>query len=405
MGLVVRSKGMYRRPNGCWSLDKVVLGCRITEVLKTKSEAVAASILRQKIESIRRDIPIEGQKNDKNLNKEAILRRLRLGQAVEMYEQKGMEHINSKDYKNFRMYALRKLCDFIGADKPISEIKTADFIDYRRIFLERGRKPSHINNMVYLTGSSLFTFLREELEITDMYRVLWKKVKLKFNNERTRSLGVFEEENLYESLIDKDYFVHRLAIKIGLRVSEVINLRWKDIKTNVRNITTIVKYNRELTLPISEEVGKLLASVAGDHDEYVFTYKTTRFDRKEKKLVEVRLPFTYNVLSKRARAAFQAAGIEDYRFHDHRHTCATRLYKETKDSKIVQRVLGHRHAASCNRYIHAYDEDVLKAFESVDRSEAEARNGVFTYGIALGFDSMDYLANVNRWNDNGIRAS
>jgi integrase len=403
MGLVVRPTGMYRRPNGCWSLDKVVLGRRITEVLKTKSEAVAANILRQKVEDIRRDILIEGQKDNKDFDKEVVLRKLRLGKAAEIFEQKGLERVNSKDYRDFRIYALRKLCDFIGTDKPISEIKTADFIDYRKIFIERGSRPSHINNMVYLTGSSLFTFLQEEFEITGMCRVVWKKVKLKFNNERTRSLSVLEEENLYKTLIDKDYFVHRLAIKIGLRASEVISLKWRDIKTNERNMTTIVKYNRELTLPISEEVGKILASVAGDHDEYVFTYKTTRFDRKEKRLVEVRLPFTYNILSKRARTAFRAAGIEDYRFHDHRHTCATRLYKETKDPKIVQRVLGHQHAASCNRYIHAYDEDVLQAFESVDRSEAEAHIGVFTYGIALGFDSMDYVASVNRWNDNGIR--
>lgn len=62
------------------------------------------------------------------------------------------------------------------------------------------------------------------------------------------------------------------------------------------------------------------------------------------------------------------AGIAK-RVHPHllRHTMATDLYKQTKDLRLVQKILGHASITTTTIYTHLVDEDVenaLKAFRN-----------------------------------------
>ena len=58
---------------------------------------------------------------------------------------------------------------------------------------------------------------------------------------------------------------------------------------------------------------------------------------------DVRKPF---------KRALAAAGIEDFRFHDLRHTCASMLVMKGIDIFTVKDILGHRDLRMTQRYAH-----------------------------------------------------
>ena len=82
-----------------------------------------------------------------------------------------------------------------------------------------------------------------------------------------------------------------------------------------------------------------------------------------------RYPFSKNGWRKDWWRALEAAGIEDFRFHDLRHTAATRVLRASNNLKVVQEMLGHSDIGTTARYAHAMIEDVRAAMES-----AQSRN-------------------------------
>lgn len=63
-----------------------------------------------------------------------------------------------------------------------------------------------------------------------------------------------------------------------------------------------------------------------------------------------------------------AAGLDDFRLHDLRHTTATRLLRETGNLRLVQKLLGHEEIGTTTKYAHASDEDLRTGLESVKKS-------------------------------------
>jgi len=58
------------------------------------------------------------------------------------------------------------------------------------------------------------------------------------------------------------------------------------------------------------------------------------------------------------------AEIEDFRFHDLRHTFATRMLRQTKNLKLVSKLLGHTSVETTTRYAHVMDGDLAEAMDS-----------------------------------------
>ena len=148
-------------------------------------------------------------------------------------------------------------------------------------------------------------------------------------------------------------------------------LTWSQVDFDNREILFRTKSKRPggevHTLPITQAMLVLLAEQRGGHPIYVFTYVCKR-SRGQRRKGE-RYPFSKNGWRKDWWRALEAAGIEDFRFHDLRHTAATRVLRDSNNLKVVQRMLGHSDIASTARYAHATTEDVRAAMES-----AQSRN-------------------------------
>jgi len=85
--------------------------------------------------------------------------------------------------------------------------------------------------------------------------------------------------------------------------------------------------------------------------EFVFTSPSTNG-----KLIDVKKGF---------RKAVQAANISDFRFHDLRHTCGTRLADKGVNLVVIAEILGHSDLRTVKRYCHAMKKTKQEAMQKL----------------------------------------
>jgi site-specific recombinase XerD len=64
-------------------------------------------------------------------------------------------------------------------------------------------------------------------------------------------------------------------------------------------------------------------------------------------------------------AAISKAGIQDYRWHDNRHTFCSRLAMRGTNLKVIQTLAGHKTLAMTARYAHLDDASLRVAVDSL----------------------------------------
>lgn len=71
-------------------------------------------------------------------------------------------------------------------------------------------------------------------------------------------------------------------------------------------------------------------------------------------------------LKKEFKKAVKESGIAHFRFHDIRHTFATRLVQAGVDLYKVSKLLGHKDISTTQRYAHHYPESLRDGVEILD---------------------------------------
>jgi integrase len=162
---------------------------------------------------------------------------------------------------------------------------------------------------------------------------------------------------------EQDAAIFHTAAFAGLRMGELLALRWRDVDFTRRTIhvrenwtqgeTTTPKGGTERAVPMAEEVAQRLARLGQrDHftadDDLVFC--TPRGQH-----------VGYKSLKERYRAALRAAGVrEDFRFHNLRHTFGSTVIRHA-DSREVMEWMGHADLTTTRRYLAFVDrEDAAK---------------------------------------------
>lgn len=74
----------------------------------------------------------------------------------------------------------------------------------------------------------------------------------------------------------------------------------------------------------------------------------------------------YQGIKRSFNTALKRAGIQDFRFHDLRHTFATHLVMSGVDITMVSRLLGHKSLTMTLRYSHLEPAHMIKAVDVLD---------------------------------------
>lgn len=205
----------------------------------------------------------------------------------------------------------------------------------------------------------------------------WGAHRLHEPDERVRSLSGDEEQRLFTALREDYHPMVRFALLSGMRLDNVLSLRWSQVDYQTMAITIKTKSRKPggavRRVPITQAMLLLLAQQRGHHDTFVFTYTCAK-SRGERKRGQ-RYPFSPDGWRKAWSAALAAAGIQDFRFHDLRHTAATRTLAASGNLKAVSRMLGHTEVTTTAKYAHVLDDDVREAMELGQRPPtAKSRN-------------------------------
>jgi integrase len=172
--------------------------------------------------------------------------------------------------------------------------------------------------------------------------------------------------------------LYRLALDSGARRGELFALHWGDLELggrpeayfahSLQNLNGALRRKATKTakgrrrVPITRATAEALlahrgASLAQGPDDYVFTGR--QGDPIQEKNWEKRC---WRPLRKRA-------GLEDHRFHDLRHTCATLLLLANVHPKVVSERLGHaKIEITLNTYSHLIPAMQERAVEVLEEA-------------------------------------
>jgi integrase len=148
------------------------------------------------------------------------------------------------------------------------------------------------------------------------------------------------------------------AAMTGLRQSELLGLRWRDVdwsaqRIRVRNTFVRGEHSTDGRSDLSTRRSVPMADrLAGELDRWsqrteyhgdgdlVFAHPQTGS------------PLDRSKVTKRFKAACRAAGVREVKFHDLRHTFATRLAASGQPLRTIQEFLGHADSKTTQIYAH-----------------------------------------------------
>lgn len=157
-----------------------------------------------------------------------------------------------------------------------------------------------------------------------------------------RYLSDEEEERLMKALpTDADRQRVTVLLHTGFRRSELLGLRWKDVDFKAGVLTIPKSKNGEARhVPMTTTVRSILSHLPRPLDSIVLVFPNTEGNRD------------LRWAQKTVPAAFRKAKIDDFRFHDLRHTFASRLAMEGVDLLTLKELGGWKSLPMVQRYAH-----------------------------------------------------
>ena len=194
--------------------------------------------------------------------------------------------------------------------------------------------------------------------------------KFKENNQRLAYLGPDEEAALLAAVPETFRPDFIISINTGLRWSEQMGLRWKDIDLLTGFVTVSrSKHGESRRVPINSPVRAALIDLGSgrrpdDSAGRVFPGRPAQADKYFPKAVET------------AKAALKAAGkdtsrLDGYVWHSNRHSFASRLVMNGADLRTVQELGGWKSLAMVSRYSHLAPGHLQAAVERIVAPPAE----------------------------------
>lgn len=324
MALLLRNKTYW--------LDVVLEGQRIRESLKTGNKKVAEKRYSKLITEMTEGRYFEASE----------ARTKTFDELVEKYMRKDA---HSRD-----AYTIKPLKEFF-AGLLLYRITTPLIAEYQ---------DERLDDVAEATVYQELSLLRRMFNVA---RKRWKWLKenpvsdgdLQFSigsrNARDRWLTVEEEQVLLLNATNPAWLRPLLiaALHTGMRRGELLALTWKDTDFEKRLVRVEKSKNGEKrSIPMSQTLYDTLKAVKVRNISGAVFPISTR---------SVRVAFA-KVLEK--------AEITVFRFHDLRHTFATRLVQNGVDLYKVQKLLGHKNIGMTQRYAHHYPESLRSSVEILD---------------------------------------
>lgn len=186
-------------------------------------------------------------------------------------------------------------------------------------------------------------------------------------NKRIRWIEIDEAQRLIAECPEPLKSVVKFALATGLRRSNILNLEWQQIDMQ-RRVAWInpeeSKSGRAIGVALNDTACTVLRGQIGKHNRFVFVH-TTSCTRPDGSLTaEIR---KMRVDSNKAwKSALLRAGIENFRFHDLRHTWASWLIQSGVPLSVLQEMGGWESIEMVRRYAHLAPSHLTQHAAQID---------------------------------------
>lgn len=335
--------GLFKRGK-VWWMAITYKGNRIRKSTETTNKKMAEAIIAKVTVKI-----IEGQFFDTLQEKERTF--------DEMMARYMKEHLVKTRSMKCNNFYLKNLLPFFG-HYTLAEITPKRIAEYKSRRYAQGKAPATINRELAAMKAAFNLAIKEWEWCRDnpMSKVSMEKE----NNQRDRWLSLEEEEGLLKTCPSWIKEIVSFALHTGMRRGEILGLTWAGVDLFRKTVTVFRSKNGERrTIPLNRTMIHLLKEKLK-----VRALKTNLvFHSKAHTEIDV------NNLRRAFCSALKKNGIQDFRFHDLRHTFATRLVQAGIDLYKVQRLLGHKSPIMTQRYAHHYPESLRDGVEILDKRE------------------------------------
>lgn len=180
---------------------------------------------------------------------------------------------------------------------------------------------------------------------------------------RIRFLTQNEAERLIAVLPEHLAAMVRFSLETGLRRANVVGLEWSQVDLARRTAwihPDQAKARKAIAVPLSEAAVIVIRAQLGKHQTHVFSYRGHRVTQ---------------VNTKAWRAGLVRAGIENFRWHDLRHTWASWHVQAGTPLYVLQELGGWESAEMVRKYAHMSTAhlvgyvDRLSSIKSTEREE------------------------------------
>ncbi|MEK6645316.1 MAG: tyrosine-type recombinase/integrase [Candidatus Firestonebacteria bacterium] len=368
---------IYKRDDK-WGVDykNPITGKRMREVIGTNKKQAEDRLA--KIRSEKMLYNTYGEKEYfANINKQT--KQIRFSEMVTIYLEWAKSNKKSADrdrlslshWENFLVPPQRKVK---FADMYLSEIIVKMIEDYKterlrqikpvavNLIEKKTIKPATINREL----ACLKTLFSKAIEWGYTRENPVKKVKMfKEDNSRVRYLTQEEIDDLLKAcgtLTTAKYLkpIVIVALNTGMRKTEILNLKWKniDFPNNLIYIETS-KNGEGAYITMNNTVKETLKNLSPIYElqngstvvsEYVFRGRNGDAQKSIRNSFE---------------KAVKMARIEDFKFHDTRHSFASHLVMNGVDLVTVKELMRHKTIAMTLRYAHLSPKHKKEAVESL----------------------------------------
>ncbi|MGL5085362.1 MAG: tyrosine-type recombinase/integrase, partial [Clostridium sp.] len=146
----------------------------------------------------------------------------------------------------------------------------------------------------------------------------------------------------FKYINERDLVMFEIGLKTLLRISDILELRVKDVKGKTVIRKKLVKTKRDVNIPIRTDLKKILDKYCEDKPNNEYLIKSRNGINKPISRVQA-----YRVLNDMAKYL----GMERIGTHSLRKTGAYHIYKTTNDIDLVRRLLGHKSKEEVYEYI------------------------------------------------------
>lgn len=271
----------------------------------------------------------------------------------------GKRRLQSLSYGDIRTYRAARLKDATRGDiarhnRELARDAKAE-LKVTRTIAAVNRELSKLRRMLNIA-------LREGWLRSNPFSAGESLISMADERKRERILTRDEERRLLEACGDPRR-LHLLpiivcAIDTGMRRGEILSLRWHDIDFDA-GVITVRAFNtktmKERQLAMTARLAELLRILWEQSSKNPAVRVFGILDNVKRSFTSVR----------------KSAGLLDVRFHDLRHTHATRLVGAHIPLAEVGRVLGHTQANTTYRYVNANVETARRAAAALDAFNAD----------------------------------